>query len=110
MQQQPVPDYPRPRSPPARSNAGEGAEAGGDTEDKGLPDQRNRQERRRQERKKDKYQTEEDKAHVVHGGFPYDAKHAGKETKSAMGADRARRSSAGASGVRITQPMGKFMT
>lgn len=71
----------------------------------------NRKERRRrQQDRKDKYQTEEDK--MMHGlprGYPFDVKQASKEGKGLMNTDKARRNSASTGGVRITQPVSKFM-
>jgi hypothetical protein len=109
---QPVPDYPRPRSPRAttvESEAQEGDIPGGAGEEAGSKNQGNRQERRRQERKKDKYQTEEDRDNAVLQVFGHNPKLAHKEGKGSMGMDKARRAS-GTSGTRITQPVGKFMT
>jgi hypothetical protein len=120
IQQQPVADYPRPRSPPKEvdANANEdllnGAattavndEEGGTKTGGGA----NRKERRRQERKKDKYQTEEDKMHnemLQKNELPFDVKGGNKD---ARGADKLskRAPSASANAPRITQPVSRFM-
>jgi hypothetical protein len=114
IQQQPVADYPRPRSankdeikPDAEAGlTGEGA-ASNEEGAKGG----NRKERRRQERnKKDKYQTEEDKMHdsMQKSDLPFDVKSGGnKDTKSKRAPSAT--GGSGGGGPRITQPMGKFM-
>lgn len=110
VQQQPVVlDYPRPvhhtdLKPEAEQDgpAAEGNGGGGSS-----PEQANRKERRRQERKKDKYQTEEDKMHGVQRGLSFDNKLANKEAKGPK--DKGKRQPSGTAGVRITQPVSKFM-
>lgn len=86
------------------------AERDGPTTEEGngdSPEQANRKERRRQERKKDKYQTEEDKMHGMQRDFSFDNKLSNKEIKGPK--DKGKRPPSGTAGMRITQPVSKFM-